>query len=131
MRKRLEEIICFVDGGANNKTHSDAYGSFLVIHNGDVFNETFELDSKTSNEAEYSSLIKLLQFILQYDGYEKYFWRIYTDSRLLVNHTIGKWKVDAKNLLPLHLTTKELYDIIPYKWIDWISRKYIEGVLGH
>jgi ribonuclease HI len=131
-RELLSEMVCFVDGGCNNITHNNAYGSFIIFNkNGFAEHETFVLHTYTSNEAEYESLIKLLEYILEFDGHEEYFWRIYSDSKLIVNQMIGKWGIRAKNLKPLHEKAVSLLDRVPHRWLDWTSRKNVENVLGH
>lgn len=131
-RELLNEMVCFVDGGCNNITHSNSYGSFIIFNkNGFAEHKTFVLKTRTSNEAEYESLIMLLEYILEFEGHEDYFWRIYSDSKLIVNQMIGKWGIRAKNLKPLHKKAVELLNRIPHRWLDWTSRKNVESVLGH
>lgn len=131
-KEKFDEMICFVDGGCNNITHNNSYGSFIIFNkNGFAEHETFVLNTYTSNEAEYESLIKLLEYIIEFDGHDEYFWRIYSDSKLIVNQIIGKWGIRARNLKPLHSKAVGLLDQVPHRWLDWTSRKNVESVLGH
>ncbi len=64
---KLRDFTAYVDGGCNNRTHSNAYGSFMVFGKNEVIRtETFILDSKTSNQAEYEYMRRLLEFINWY-----------------------------------------------------------------
>ena len=136
---KLKKITAYVDGGCNNRTHSNAYGSFVVLGKDEVIrSETFILDSKTSNQAEYESMIKLLQFI---DWYTKKHrgtkWTIYCDSKLTVNQTTKGWKVNNPILKKLNRKARNLYKRIKSREfknqveIVWIPRAGIVEVLGH
>jgi ribonuclease HI len=125
---------CFVDGGCNNKTHSGAYGSFAVFgKNCIIKSETFLLDLRTSNEAEYGSLIRLLEYISSIHKTGSY-WEVFSDSKLMVSHVNDKWEVKSKNLVDLYTQAKYFIDKINLKSkivIKWVPRKNIVRVLGH
>ncbi len=128
----MKNFICYVDGGCNNIEHSHAYGSFIIFGDNSVIkSDTFILDSKTSNEAEYESLIKLLEYIIQSNI--KGYWKIFSDSKLTIHQSVGKWKVNSENLKPLNKKVKELINSIGAKnlSIKWTPRKNIVNVLGH
>lgn len=52
----------------------------------------------TNNEAEYESLIAVLEFSIEH-GYK--FVEIYMDSKLVVNQVNGKWKINFPHLQKL------------------------------
>jgi ribonuclease HI len=138
-RQQLKEITAYVDGGCNNRTHSDAYGSFMVFAKDEVIRtETFILDSKTSNQAEYESMIRLLEFISWYMKHNKDTkWTIYCDSKLTVKQTVAGWKVNNPVLKRLNRRARTLYKRVKSREfknqveIIWIPRAGIVEVLGH
>jgi ribonuclease HI len=135
----LKELVAYVDGGCNNRTHSRAYGSFAVFGTDEVIRtETFVLDSKTSNQAEYESMIRLLEFVNWYMKHHKGTkWTIYCDSKLTVNQTVAGWKVNNPILKRLNTRARYLYKRIKSREfknqvkIIWIPRAGIVEVLGH
>ena len=135
----LKELIAYVDGGCNNRTHSNAYGSFMVFGKNEVIRtETFILDSKTSNQAEYESMIKLLEFINWYMKHNKGTkWIVYCDSKLTVKQTVAGWKVNNPVLKRLNRRARNLYKRVKSREfknqveIIWIPREGIVEVLGH
>jgi ribonuclease HI len=137
--QQLREITAYVDGGCNNRTHSNAYGSFMVFGDNEVIRtETFILDSKTSNQAEYESMIKLLEFINWYMKRNKGTkWTIYCDSKLTVKQTVAGWKVNNPILKRLNRRARNLYKRVKSREfknqveIIWIPREGIVEVLGH
>ena len=136
---KLKEFIAYVDGGCNNRTHSNAYGSFMVFGKNEVIRtETFILDSKTSNQAEYESMIRLLEFINWYMKYHRCIkWTVYCDSKLTVKQTVAGWKVNNPVLKRLNRRARNLYKRVKSREfknqveIIWIPREGIVEVLGH
>ena len=135
----LRELTAYVDGGCNNRTHSNAYGSFMVFAKNEVIRtETFILDSKTSNQAEYESMIRLLEFINWYIKHNKGTkWVVYCDSKLTVKQTVAGWKVNNPILKRLNRRARSLYKRVKSREfknqveIIWIPREGIVEVLGH
>ena len=136
---KLRQLIAYVDGGCNNRTHSNAYGSFMVFgENRVIRTETFILDSKTSNQAEYGSMIKLLEFIDEYmHEHTGTKWTVYCDSKLTVKQTVAGWKVNNPILKRLNRRARSLYKRVNSREfrnrveIIWIPREGIVEVLGH
>jgi len=136
---KLKEFTAYVDGGCNNRTHSNAYGSFMVFGKDVVIRaETFILDSKTSNQAEYESMIKLLEFINWYMKHHRGIrWTVYCDSKLTVKQTVAGWKVNNPILKRLNRRARSLYKRVKSREfknqveIIWIPRAGIVEVLGH
>ena len=130
----MRNFIAYVDGGCNNKTKSGGYGSYAVFGKDTLVHaETFLIPAKTSNQAEYMSMIKLLEFINEYHAkYSKTKWTIYCDSRLTVFQIASDWKVNEPTLSKLNKIAKDLY--LPMQKdikIIWTQRKNIVAVLGH
>jgi ribonuclease HI len=131
--------ICYSDGGCNNRIHADAYGSY-VIYSFDwetkvqelFARKTFLLDCKTSNQAEYLSLIRLLQKIDEVDIGD--FYLSFTDSRLVYNQVNGYWSgsgtENSKILLNFAKIARELKNKHKVS-LEWIDGKEMKKILGH
>jgi len=103
------------------------YGYTITYENGErkgYHGVIGEGNGMTSNVAEYGALIKGLQrlslIVVHNDEI-----LIQGDSQLIIYQMIGKYKVNAENLKPLHAKAKKLFDylkskdvIIDYKWIN-------------
>ena len=127
--------IAYVDGGCNNRTKSGGYGSYAIFGKDELIaTETFLLNAKTSNQAEYMSLIKLLEFIYNFRKRVKHdsHWTIYSDSKLTVNQVANGWKVNEPVLKELNAVAKELYQgLNGHVKLIWTPRKNIVDILGH
>ena len=127
-------MICYIDGGysndGNKESNGSGYGSFLIELTpfGDLLiHKRFDLpESRTNNESEYLSLIKLLDLLKNNLSNEEII--IYSDSKLLVNQVNGNWKINYKNLQDLYNLVKSFN--IKYE-LKWITRKEIYARLGH
>ena len=122
--------IAYADGGCRNNGNqwvSTGYGSYrIILADGSVDENRVPLpEAKTSNEAEYGILIKLLE-----DERLPAESIIYTDSQLLVGQLQLGWKVKAKNLRPLFARAADSLSAKRCK-LEWISRDEIEARLGH
>ncbi len=116
----------WVDGGCLFQNGSErervAYGSFFDGESIRRFNFS---DARTSNEAEYRTLIALLVRLPDCSAPI-----VYTDSKLLVGQLTRRWKVKATNLKPLHKFAKELMHS-KRATLRWIPRERIVARLGH
>lgn len=126
-------ITCYVDGGCNNRTKSNAYGSFAVFGKDELIrSETFNLPAKTSNQAEYMSMIKLLEYLRYDKRFKNVQVTIYSDSRLVVNQITNGWRTREPTLKQLNRRAKGLYKGIKrHTDIVWVGRDNIVEVLGH
>ena len=83
-----------------------------------VVGKPFSEDS-TNNVAEYTALIKALQWLLKNDlGSEKV--EIKSDSKLIVNQLTGDYKVKAKRIVTLYkqvLVLKSKFEDILITWV--------------
>lgn len=82
------------------------------------------LGQRTNNEAEYQALIEGLQAVKEWkpDAVE-----VYLDSKLVVEQLHGRYKVKAKELLPLHRHAQELLAQLPVRKIEHVERARNRG----
>jgi ribonuclease HI len=120
----------YCDGGGNNKTKKDFYGSF-VVDGREIKRYYYDLHApfvKTTNEAEYETLILLLEY-LQLNNLSDI--QIHCDSRLVVNQINGEWRVLNPEIEKYWLKAVTLINQLRNVRIEWVSRKVIVKVLGH
>ena len=99
-----------------------AYGSFTDGKTIERFNFS---NARTSNEAEYLTLIALLSSLE-----EKASPTVYCDSKLLIGQLTRAWRVKAENLKPLHKQAKNLLKRTKAR-LAWIPRGEMVERLGH
>lgn len=121
----MPEKYLHCDGGCNNHTHSGGYGSFKA---GDHLERLTHPTAKTSNEAEYLTLLAALRWLGANASGER--WVILSDSQLVVNQVAGFWQARA-HLKPLCAEAKRLYFGLENVRLQWTPRAEIAKVLGH
>ena len=78
-------------------------------------------DSATNNVAEYTGIIKALDWLLEYN-YNDQKIIIRGDSQLVINQINGKYKVRAVRIIPLYQKVKSLLSKFKDIKIEWIPR---------
>ncbi|MDK9699818.1 MAG: ribonuclease HI family protein [bacterium] len=101
----------WIDGAARGNP-GPASAAGVIKQGADIVAEWgVPLGNRTNNEAEYSGLLLALYWLQQFlpnaEGV------IHSDSQLLVEQTIGRWKVKADNLQPFHREAQWLIHQIP------------------
>ena len=97
---------------SNGKTIYSEYG---------VVGKPFSIES-TNNVAEYTALAKALEWLITNNLFSDKV-EIKSDSQLLVNHLLGKYKVKARRIIPLYETAILLKEKFPDVQIKWIPRE--------
>jgi ribonuclease HI len=123
-------ISAYSDGGGNNKTKKDFYGSF-VVEGHEIKRFYYDLHGpniKTTNEAEYQTLILLLEY-LQLNNISDV--QIYSDSMIVVNQINGTWRINSETLKPYWTKAVVILNQLRNVKINWVSRKIILKELGH
>ena len=80
-------------------------------------------DNATNNEAEYTGIIKALEWLLEKNNYnnnQKIIIR--GDSQLVINQINGKYKVKAVKIIALYQKVKSLLSKFKDIKIEWIPR---------
>ncbi|OGB83255.1 hypothetical protein A3F66_03435 [candidate division TM6 bacterium RIFCSPHIGHO2_12_FULL_32_22] len=104
----------FVDGASRNNPGLAGAGVFVKKNNKPVATKAFFLNNKTNNEAEYLSLILGLLVVENAQFGEKDFLEIISDSELLVNQILGKYRVKKPELQKFFNLAKKILNKINY-----------------
>ena len=95
----------FVDGASRGNPGPSGYGVFMTTDSGDCIEICGFLGTTTNNVAEYSGLLEALKTARDEGASEL---EIVSDSLLLVNQMLGKYRVKHPNLLPLYQKARML-----------------------
>jgi ribonuclease HI len=131
------DLVLVFDGGSFGNP-GVGYGSFR-LENQMGFFEIVRLDfgdKVTNNQAEYRTLIGGLEAALGHA--ERLDWppkrlrvRVRSDSRLVVEQVLGRWKVRHPDLRPLNVRSRELLSRFGSYDIAWQPREETVRILGH
>lgn len=135
--KREPDLTIVCDGGSLGNP-GRGYGSYRLSDrtgHGDVVRLEFG-DNVTNNQAEYRTLIAAIEAALAHAAAHKLrpedlCLAIRTDSKLVVEQMLGRWKVRNPDLQPLHARASMLARRFGCRDIAWQSRDASVRVLGH
>jgi len=113
-------VIGRFDGGRSNNPGIGASAFSLEYEDRTTVSLVKKLGVVTNNEAEYVGLIDLLHYALEH-GVKRI--RVYGDSQLIINQTLGKWKVKHADLKPLAEEAKSLAAQFEKFDLVWIPRE--------
>jgi ribonuclease HI len=126
----MQNLICYCDGGFNNLTKTGGYGSFRVYDSESDITVRLKFDSiKSSNEAEYQTLISMLEYVLEH--YPEYSLDIYSDSKLMCNQLNSIWEIHSISLTPFFQTAVVLLNEVQDWKLTWVPRANLVRELGH
>jgi ribonuclease HI len=120
------QTVCYCDGGSrgNGSADAEAYGSYQI---NDERVMRCEFGHGTNNEAEYKTLRNLLRVLDERGNIGA---TIYTDSKLMVEQVLGRWKLKAENLRGLRDECARLVEKLDVELVH-VGREKIEAKLGH
>jgi probable phosphoglycerate mutase len=96
----MTSFIAHVDGGARGNPGPAGWGAFIQTEDGVVAAELCGfIGTATNNVAEYSGLLEALKWCLAAGATKVH---IRSDSLLLVQQMLGRYKVKSPGLRPLH-----------------------------
>jgi ribonuclease HI len=99
-------ITAHVDGGARGNPGSAGYGAVITDTNGTILAELCQgIGIATNNVAEYRGLIAALEWALAH-GHTRL--HVKSDSQLIVQQMLGRYRVKHEGLLPLHRQARDL-----------------------
>ncbi len=115
-----KSIAVWIDGASRGNPGEAGAGVFVRDDEGNNLNKISEYlgDKLTNNQAEYSALLKALEYGNSLDVDEV---TVFSDSDLLVKQMSGKYRVKSDNIRALYEKAKELeseFDKVVYKHIS-------------
>jgi len=93
------KITAFVDGASRGNPGPAGFGVFMTRDDGEIIEICGYLGTTTNNVAEYAGLLEALA-VAESEGANEV--EIVSDSLLLVQQMLGKYRVKHPNLVPLH-----------------------------
>ena len=93
------KITAFVDGASRGNPGPAGYGAFLTLDSGEIIEACGYLGRTTNNVAEYAGLLEAMELACA-EGADEL--DVVSDSLLLVNQMLGRYRVKHENLIPLH-----------------------------
>ena len=102
----IMHVILYTDGGARGNPGPAGYGIRIEQPDGTLVDEFYEsIGVATNNVAEYRALLAALEWAKQH-GHTDVLVR--SDSKLLVEQMLGRYKVKHPGLQPLHARARLL-----------------------
>jgi probable phosphoglycerate mutase len=100
------EIVAYIDGGARGNPGPAGFGVRIERTDGTLLDEFYEsIGVATNNVAEYRALVSALEWALRHRCRSVH---VRSDSLLLVQQMLGRYKVKHPGLQPLHARARTL-----------------------
>ena len=99
------KITAFVDGASRGNPGPAGFGVFMTRDDGEIIEICGYLGTTTNNVAEYAGLLEALA-VASTEGATEV--EVISDSLLLVQQMLGKYRVKHPNLVPLHEKARRL-----------------------
>jgi ribonuclease HI len=114
-------ITANVDGGARGNPGSAGYGAIIKDARGTILAELYAgIGVSTNNVAEYQGLIAALEWALAH-GHTRL--HVKSDSLLIVQQMLGKYRVKHEGLIPLHQKARRLATQIGHVTFEHVRRE--------
>ena len=118
--QQFPQLVAHVDGGARGNPGPAGYGAVLRTPDGAVRAELSGfLGITTNNVAEYQGLLAALRWARDAGARELL---VRADSELMVRQMLGKYKVRAPHLQPLHIEARRLASSLARFRIEHVPR---------
>lgn len=114
------ELKIFVDGACRGNPGPAGIGVVIFEGESKIKEISKSIGSATNNIAEYTALIYALQEALMLKADKLH---VFTDSELVYNQVIGKYKVKHKNIIELFAQVKHLCEGITDFKIQHVPRE--------
>jgi len=102
----------YVDGAANLADKRAGIGGLAFQNGQEIFRFADQIGEATNNQAEYRSLIRGMELLLEYRCRQI---KIYMDSELVVRQIKGAYRVKNERMKPLYSSSVQLLS----KFDDW------------
>src|SRR5262249_8227993 len=119
-RRHPRRVIAYIDGGARGNPGPAGFGVRIERPDGTLVEEFSEsIGTATNNVAEYRGLIAALEWAFAHAIRELH---VRSDSLLLVQQMLGKFKVKNEGLQPLHTKARALATAIGRVTFEHVGR---------
>ena len=98
-------MTAYVDGASRGNPGPAGFGVYMTTDSHDIIEVCGFLGTTTNNVAEYAGLLEALTVARDEGATEV---EIISQSLLLVNQMLGKFKVKHANLIPLHAKARRM-----------------------
>ena len=133
MTPAVDYILVFDGGSLGNPGRG--YGSYSLYGPDQRWSDPVRLEfgaRVTNNEAEYRALLAGLAAVSAECGDPRATTvEVRGDSRLVIEHLRGAWKVRAPNLVPLHAAARRAVADFKHVRLTWQPRERSVARLGH
>lgn len=112
------KLVIHTDGGSRGNPGPGACGFVFLNDDGEmILDDGRFLGSTTNNEAEYQAIIMALETLLAFDNLAEIdSLLLKLDSKLVVEQTLGNWKVKEERLKPLVDKARLLLVKLPFPY---------------
>jgi len=100
------KITMFIDGAADLNSKTAGIGGVIYKDNDELFTFSEYLHDSTNNEAEYTALIRGLEYLIKMNLLNV---EIFSDSELVVKQISGEYKVKNPRMQKLNQTAQLLF----------------------
>jgi probable phosphoglycerate mutase len=115
-----EAVVAYIDGGARGNPGPAAYGVRIESKDGTLVEEFGEaIGHATNNVAEYRGLLAALEWAREHRRSRLH---VRSDSLLLVQQMLGRYKVKHPGLQPLHAKARRLAEEIGEVTFEHVGR---------
>lgn len=119
-RRAVGAYVAHIDGACSGNPGATGIGAVIRRADGTVAAELSKSAGVgTNNTAEYSALIAVLRWAHENDRLGL---RVHSDSRLVVQQMMGRWRVKNREMRRLHREAHELAKGLPFFSIEWVPR---------
>jgi ribonuclease HI len=101
------KVTAYVDGASRGNPGPAGFGVYMTTDSGEIIEISGYLGVTTNNVAEYAGLLEALSIAHQEGATEV---EVISDSLLLVNQMLGRFRVKHANLIPLYERARRLAD---------------------
>jgi probable phosphoglycerate mutase len=116
-----DAIVAYIDGGARGNPGPAGYGVRVEKPDGTLVEEFCEsIGTATNNVAEYKALVAALEWAKQHEHKKVH---VRSDSLLLVQQMLGRFKVKHPNLQPLYAKARLLAHEIGRVTFEHVGRE--------
>ena len=116
-----DEIVAYIDGGARGNPGPAGFGVRIERPDGSLVDEFSDaIGVATNNVAEYRGLLAALEWARRHDVRRVH---VRSDSLLLVQQMLGRYKVKNEGLQPLHAQARRLAAQIGHVSFEHVRRE--------